>query len=169
MTAAKKFILVSVTTGLCVVITICSFVMLHKANDTEVNACKNQYEAYLLADEMRQSSDDLTRLVRLFTVTRDEHFLEQYQAILDIRNGKKARPRDYHKIYWDFVTAGEKKPQPDTAIKISLLNLMKQADFSKAEIDMLVEAGKRSNKLVESEKRAVEIVRQTSPDQPDSL
>ena len=66
-----------------------------------------RYTSYLLADEMRQSSDDLTRLVRTYVVTGDPQWKAQYQEVIDIRNGSKPRPRGYEKIYWDFRAAGQ--------------------------------------------------------------
>jgi len=50
------------------------------------------FHSYLLADELRQSSDDLTRLARSFVVTGDPEFEREYWAVLDIRNGKLPRP-----------------------------------------------------------------------------
>ena len=47
-----------------------------------------------LADEMRRSSDDLTRMVRLYVVTGDERYQSYYDAILDIREGRKPRPEN---------------------------------------------------------------------------
>jgi len=43
----------------------------------------------LLADELRQSSDDLSRLVRTYIVTSNPIYKQHYQEILDIRDGKK--------------------------------------------------------------------------------
>src|SRR5436853_5304725 len=70
-----------------------------------------RYRSYLLADELRQSSDDLTRLARTYVVTGDAAYEQQYNDILDIRNGKKPRPQAYYRIYWDFVAADGKKPR----------------------------------------------------------
>ncbi len=164
MSAAKKFTLLSSIIGVIFLGMMGALWELLRANDYEVRAYENQYESYLLADELRQSSDDLTRLVRTFTETRDQQFLDQYQAILDIRNGKKARPKDYHRCYWDFVAGGREKPRPDT-MKKSLLDLMKEAGFSEQEFVMLREANKRSNNLVKAETVAIDMIRGLSPDQ----
>ena len=53
---------------------------------------KVRYESYLTADELRQSSDDLTRLGRTYVITNDERYEKMYMDILAIRNGDKARP-----------------------------------------------------------------------------
>lgn len=82
-----------------------------------------QYISYLLADELRQSSDDLTRLARTYVITADAKYERQYFDILDIRNGKKPRPAEYHRIYWDFIAADLPKPRPDTTT-ISLEELI---------------------------------------------
>jgi len=56
-------------------------------------ASNNRIDSYLLADELRQSSDDLTRLGRTYVLTGDEKYEKMYFDILDIRNGKKTSPR----------------------------------------------------------------------------
>ena len=60
---------------------------LEKASEAVTHANEARYSSYLLADELRQSSDDLTRLVRTYTVTGDPKWAAQYQEVLDIRNG----------------------------------------------------------------------------------
>lgn len=58
--------------------------------DARLNAAnESRYASFLLATELRQSSDDLTRLARTYVVTGDPSYEQQYEAILDIRNGKK--------------------------------------------------------------------------------
>ena len=42
--------------------------------------------SYWLAQELRQSSDDLTRMVRSYVITGDPLFKLHYQEILDIRD-----------------------------------------------------------------------------------
>ena len=64
---------------------------------------KVRYWSYQAADELRQSSDDLTRLGRTYVVTGDEKYEKMYLDILSIRNGEKPRPENYHTIYWDLV------------------------------------------------------------------
>ncbi len=51
-----------------------------------------RYQSYQAADELRQSSDDLTRLGRTYVVTGDEKYEKMYMDILDIRNGQKPKP-----------------------------------------------------------------------------
>jgi methyl-accepting chemotaxis protein len=112
----------------------------------------------LLADELRQSSDDLTRLARTYVVSGDAKYEQQYMDILDIRNGKKPRPQHYQRIYWDFVAAGEAKPRPDTEA-IPLQTLMKAAGFSEQEFAKLSEAQRNSDALVKTEVIAMNAVK----------
>ena len=68
---------------------------------------RRRFESWKLADTLRQSSDDLTRMARTFVVTGDAAYERYYNDILAIRDGKKGRPEGYDGIYWDFVVAGK--------------------------------------------------------------
>ena len=59
-----------------------------------------------LANELKQSSDDLTRFARTYAATADPRYEDYFHAILAIRDGKRPRPRDYGPFFWDQVTAG---------------------------------------------------------------
>ena len=107
-------------------------------------------QSLLLAYEMRQSSDDLTRLARTFSATSDTKYEKMYWDIIYIRNGKKARPENYNRIYWDLVLEYGQKPKPDGQT-ISLNQMMKNAGFTKKEFELLDEAQKNSNNLIKLE------------------
>lgn len=64
---------------------------------------KSRYQMLLYADMLRRSSDDLTKYARLYVVTGNEQYKEDYYTILDIRNGDKQRPSHYENIYWDLL------------------------------------------------------------------
>ncbi len=112
------------------------------------------FQSYQLADELRQSSDDLTRLARAFVATGDAEFEREYWAVLDIRNGRLPRPVDYNRIYWDLVTQDRPKPRPDGAT-VSLRELMIREGFTDAELAKLASAQKYSDALVQTEKTAM--------------
>ncbi len=59
-----------------------------------------------LANELKQSSDDLTRFARTYAATADPRYEAYFHAILAIRDGKRPRPRDYGPFFWDHVAAG---------------------------------------------------------------
>ena len=120
-------------------------------NQNELFESQNKkFESYLLADELRQSSDDLTRLMRTYASTGEEKYKEHFFSILDIRNGKKPRPENYNRIYWDFYTVSGKKPRPDKNT-IPLIDIMKEKGFVESEILKLEEAKKNSDSLVRTE------------------
>jgi len=127
------------------------------AGGEEALAYETRYHSYLLADELRQSSDDLTRLGRTYVATGDASYKTQYLDILAIRNGEKPRPEAYNRIYWDFVAGGVAKPRPDERA-VPLLTLMKQQGFTEAEFQQLEEAKKNSDGLVNLEVEAMNLV-----------
>jgi methyl-accepting chemotaxis protein len=93
-------------------------------------ANSSRYDSYLLADELRQSSDDLTRLARTYVVTGDEVYERQYFDTLDVRNGKK--------------------PRPDGST-VPLRELMRKAGFTEQKFAKLKAAEDASNGLVKAE------------------
>lgn len=132
---------------------------LYKSAQLEVNQShNNKYLSYLLADELRQSSDDLTRLARTYVITGDAKYEKQYFDILDIRNGKKPRPSEYHRIYWDFIAAGIPVNRPNAGT-ISLTELMKNAGFTDTEFGFLEKAKANSDGLVNLEVKAMNAVK----------
>jgi len=125
---------------------------------------RQQYVSYLLADELRQSSDDLTRLGRTYVITKDPAYEQQYMRILAIRNGEQARPDGYHRIYWDFVAANGQNPRSDSNVRRGLIDLMKDAGFTDGELAKLNEAKNNSDALVNTEVAAFKLVQQTDGD-----
>jgi diguanylate cyclase (GGDEF)-like protein/PAS domain S-box-containing protein len=121
-----------------------------------------RYQSYLLADELRQSSDDLTRMVRAYVSTGNPIFKQHYQEILDIREGKKPRPVQYDRIYWDLVLADDKRPRPNGEA-IALLELMRQAGFSESEFAALEKAKINSDILTAREFAAMAMIESSSP------
>jgi len=123
-----------------------------------IESHETRYRSYLLANELRQSSDDLTKFARTYVVTGDPKYEQFYFDILDIRNGIKERPENYERIYWDLVVADGMKPHPDTAA-VPLVELMKNAGFTDAEFEMLSEAQHNSDGLVNTEIIAMDAIK----------
>ncbi len=121
------------------------------ANELRLNS-------YKLAGELRQSSDDLTRMVRTYAVTGNILYKKHYQEILDIRNGIKPRPYDYQNIYWDLVSLNDKRPRPFSNQTISLLDMMAQARFTTEEFEKLREAKNNSDTLTKTEFEAIKLL-----------
>ncbi|MEH6348136.1 MAG: methyl-accepting chemotaxis protein [Bermanella sp.] len=137
--------------------TIMVFWLQSKVTDFDA-ASSSRIDSYLLADELRQSSDDLTRLGRTYVLTGDEKYEKMYFDILDIRNGKKPRPEAYFNIYWDLVLEHGQKPRPDTITK-ALSVMMEELNFSEKEFALLKEAQNNSDALVGLEVKAMNAVK----------
>jgi PAS domain S-box-containing protein len=145
----------------CALLSAASLLLLDQLRGLAVDVAEaeaRRTQSFRLADELRQSSDDLTRMARTFAVTGNERFAEWFQRILDIRNGDAPRPVDYDSIYWDFVTATGEPPRPD-AEAVPLVELMRSAGFQQDELAMLREAQVKSDALVALEERAMQAVR----------
>ncbi|NTV71777.1 MAG: response regulator [Azonexaceae bacterium] len=119
--------------------------------------------SYWLAQELRQSSDDLTRMVRSYVITGDPLFKQHYQEILDIRDGRKPRPVDYQNIYWDMVGADDERPRPSSGQIVSLLDMMRHAGFSEQEFAKLAQAKDKSDALTRTEFAAMALVESATP------
>ncbi len=126
---------------------------LAESNGKTALAEKRRFQALKLADHLRQTSDDLTRMARAYVVTGNPVFERHFNTILAIRNGSAPRPEGYDGIYWDFVTAGGPMPAPPGKA-VSLLKLMRQMGMTDGELGKLKEAEERSNALAGIEKQA---------------
>lgn len=136
---------------LIVVANLTSFYFYQDAQNRLSNAHEVRYRSYVLAGELRTSSNDLTNLARLFVVTGKASFRSEYEEVLAIRAGKTARPQDYNRIYWDFVIAGRQKPHLDGPA-IAFGDLIRSVGrISGAEFAMLKQAEERSNALAKIE------------------
>ncbi|OXS00015.1 methyl-accepting chemotaxis protein [Shewanella algae] len=122
------------------------------------DAANIRYKSYQVADELRQSSDDLTRLARTYAITGEEKYEKMYQDILDIRNGEKPRPQHYHQIYWDLVLNYGDKPKADGE-SAAIKDTMKSLGFSTKEFDFLDQAQANSDALVALEVKAMNAVK----------
>lgn len=108
-------------------------------NQGQLNFAQQQrYASYLLADELRQSSDDLTRLARTYVATADPKHEAAYWDVIAVRNGDKPRPD------------GE---------KVALQELMKRQGFTEEEFAKLKQAENNSNALVTTETIAMNAVK----------
>ncbi len=122
---------------LLVILGLISVLMLKGQN--ALNAAQQiRYQSYQAADELRQSSMDLTRLARTYVSTGDSKYEDLYWEVLNIRGGKKPRP--------DGRT-------------ISLNQIMKDLGFTNAEFAKITEAGNNSDGLVWTETIAMNAIK----------
>ena len=167
MRIKTQFLVLASATGLAIAGLVGSLWGYADAAGDVTNAYDQKYKSYLLADGFRQSSDDLTRLVRTYAETADASYKDQYNAVVEIRNGTRPRPEEYDRIYWDFVAGGEAKPRPD-GVAVALKDLMKQAGFTAEEFSLLDEAAKRSDALIKLETEAMGLVDNVATLGPES-
>lgn len=160
--------LTGVITGIIVVLLAAVVVinLVVKSSQEEFRKYQNvKFESDKLSDELRRSSDDLTKLARLYVVTKGveekqaEEYLREYNAIIDIRDGKVARPIDYDLVYWDFAAVELKNPTADSDKKISMLKRMQELEFSEKEMALLKESNDKSNALVSLEMAAINMAK----------
>ena len=90
-----------------------------------------------LAEEMRQSSDDLTRFARLYVATGETKYKTAYDLIVDIRAGKVARPQDYPVHFWSVLPSNLDSLRSGSGEKIALVDLMKKNGFTAGEQNAL--------------------------------
>ena len=90
-------------------------------------------ESLRLAYELRQTSDDLTRMARSHVATGDRRYLTWFREILAIRAGTAPRPVDYDGIYWDSVSDTGQRPTP-SGPPVAFATLATRAGFSPQEL-----------------------------------
>ncbi len=122
------------------------------------DAYNMQYKSLILADELRQSSDDLTRMARTYVITGNPMFEEQYKTVLGIRNGEIPRPKRYNGIFWDFLSMPNSQALLDGE-KIPLRQLMKNANFPESELNLLFISQNESDDLTNLEHKAMNAVK----------
>lgn len=123
-----------------------------------------RHRSYVLADELHQSSDDLTRMARTYVVTGDPIYKHYYQDIIDIRDGKLQRPEGYTSTYWDLVIADASVHLSNGDHKTALLEMIRQAGFTQAELVKLSEAKNQSDELTSIEIEAMRLMELTGRD-----
>ena len=136
-----------------------AFYALEKATVNYEKAEIERVHANELAAQLRNSSDDLTRMARSFVQTLNPEYLRQYQAVLDIRAGRIARPERSHLPYWKLVDPeNPQKPRPDTNERIPLIDLLKRAGFTEQELALVLDSEKQSGALAVRELEAMNMV-----------
>ena len=121
-----------------------------RGSQSQSRAENRRTASFLLADGMRQSSNDLTNMVRLYVATGRPVYRRYYNQILAIRNGTAPRPRNYDSSFWDRVLArGESFVSygpPE-----SLVDQMRMAHFGQDEFRALKASLDASNGLARLE------------------
>jgi len=159
MNLKTLFVFLNILNLLAILLVILVILEYQSSSNKMEQAYISKNRSFLLADELRQSSDDLTRLVRTYSITSNPRFKAQYYEILAIRNGLYPRPAHYNRIYWDFLsvdgTSNINSPQKKA---ISLRELMIQAGFTKQELALLNKSQDQSDALVRLEEQSMQAI-----------
>ena len=121
-----------------------------------------------LAEQLEQSSDNLTRMARAYTSTGKPIFKQNYEEILDKREGKAAPFADSDQDYGDLGlkdgTAQRPSAQPKNLAgeqKQALLDQMRAAHYTAQELALLTQSKQASDALTQLEHRAMAMVEQS--------
>ncbi|MEL7640342.1 MAG: ATP-binding protein [Solidesulfovibrio sp.] len=127
-------------------------------------ANETRHASLLLADELRVSSDELTRMVRTYVATKNPVYKKRYYEILSIRNGTQSRPEDYSNFYWSLLLPDEEKAEDSGSEKIALLELMRRSGCTSDEFDQLAQAKANSDVLTATELAAMNLLESDAGD-----
>lgn len=145
---------------------------LHHSFDLSSKLQEKRTKSIILADELRQSSDDLTNFARMYAITGDPKYKLIYNRIIDIRNGKEVRPPGYQEVYWDLQVLNTKGINLFTVIvdengnelgeKISIDKLMENMGMDKIEMEYMKMSKSRSDSLADIEIEVFNTIENTS-------
>ncbi len=153
-TVRKSVIIIfTVLSGLVVLIGILLSILIRNSNQLKLVE-DNKSRSLDLANELRNSSDDFTKMIRLYTITGDSIYQQYFHYIADILNGKIKHPANYRFSYWDRVLAGEEQLKFDGE-KYSIESKMFELGFSDNEREMLTNAKEESDRLISLEEIAM--------------
>lgn len=136
---------------------------------------RERHEMIQVADRLRQSSDDLTRMARTYVITGEERYRQNFYRILAIRNGTAPRPFGYGGIYWDYLYPPRHHVEGE---KASLQSIIDKLPFTREEVAEIERSHRQSDALVALEEEAFHAMtgrfkdgqgaytRHAEPDQP---
>jgi PAS domain S-box-containing protein len=132
--------------------------MLLKGERKETANESRKFDSFNLAIELKQSSDNLTRFARTYAVTGDTKYEKYFKAIIAIRDGKQAHPKNNTRSYWDHVSAGVVELDHDGET-YSIEQRMLDLGFSEEERKKLSLAKEESDDLTDLENTSMNIVK----------
>ena len=149
--------------GMVVALSVAFLVYVQSEKRIDV-ANARRIEFIRLLEELRDSSDNLTRMVRTFVVTGDPAYEQAYREILDIREGRIPGRSPASQVYWE-LGEGDRPAAGATANgAVPLLERMRRAGITEEELRSLQSAKTESDHLTGVEFRAMEEMRRLPPD-----
>lgn len=151
------FILIGIFLFTIVLTTTYYIYELHSVYNKKEDLERNQYLMIKIADELRQSSDDLSKFANKYVITSNIEYKNNYFKVLDIRNGKIKKPENYDGTYWNLLDPLRTQKHPLTK-KISLKESINKLPYNKYELQKIKKAHKNSDDLVNIELEAFNAV-----------
>ncbi|MBW0098084.1 response regulator [Pseudonocardia sp. KRD-184] len=166
-TSLRRLVQVGIGTGfaLLTVLLLLSLAAERSTHDS-ADAEARRATSLRLADELRQTSDDLTRMARSYVATGEPRYRIWFEEILAIRAGTAPRPVAYDQIYWDVVSDTGVRPTPFGPPE-DFAAVAARAGFEPGELRLLAVARERSDALARIEQRAFALIGQ--PDRATAL
>ena len=116
------------------------FYQIYRGQNEYAQIIDDKFKSEKIINEIRQSSENLTRLARLYTNTKDTLYRNQFFEVLNINKGTAARPHFSNRIYWNVLTTKDKQPPFAKSIKKSANDLIKDANFDAQEEQAILKA-----------------------------
>ncbi len=137
---------------------------LYVVSERKIDDANNlRFETSLYADELRDSSEALTRAARSFVITGDAKYRRHYRDILDARDGKRPMPQHGDQPDWDFVSLDEPPLEAFAKRTEEMVSLWKRHQLELEGLHLLKQAKKASDKLVQIEMEAMRMVASADP------
>ena len=141
--------------------------MLYELSNTLKQAAEDRFYMMRYAEQLRDSSDELTHFARSYVVTGDTRYKDFYFDVLHIRQGTLPRPERYYGPYWD-LNATQRALQHPAGKKIALKALMAKLPYTEEERALLQRSEENSDELVNLEVEAFNAVVGRYPDENGS-
>ncbi len=120
------------------------------------------YAFYRLSQELKQSSDHLSKFARAYAVTGNEYWKRLFDHVLDVREGRVETPQHSDYEYWDLIST-QSHFDREVSESISLLDKIRESGISSTEYLDLKNALMLSNELVKLERAAFEAIKRDKP------
>lgn len=113
------------------------------------------YQFYRLSQELKDSSDHLSKFARAYANNGDPHWERLFNQVLDVRNGKLPLPPGNEYEYWDLaVLSTSERPPEFNGNRKPLLDRIRESGIEAVEFLELKNALSLSDGLVQLEREA---------------
>lgn len=144
---------------LMAVLAVAMFTVTRQVADLRVESHQHSeqlHRFYRLSQELKQSSDHLTKFARAYASTGNERWLRLFNQVLAVRNGKLAAPSNNDYEFWDVVVLSDTNEldQSGNQRYPSLIERIRQSGIDSVEFLELQNALSLSDQLVALEREA---------------